>query len=842
MNKKVLIWGWVMVLLMVPVWGALSDGLEQYYTFDSNVSTNLHTNSSFGDEGTVTGATPSNISIIGQSYFYDGSGDKIVLNTSTAVTSLNLSDNVAHSMNFWVNVTANNGLAEIVSGYGSGKFRLTYNWVGLTDFGFQWEDGSINMQNTGAGPTIILNNWYMFTYTFDGVDIWKLYVNGVSVANETVNSGSFTGIGDITLGQDPTPDPLTGHIDEFGIWRRELTQEEIIELYNSGSGLQYPFTGTSSTTDINFIITDQWNGSSINTFNVNVSWSNGTTTQHTTTNGTISLINVSSGAINVTYYNMTDYFNQTTSATISENVSNSVSTTTYQAVLCLNATEKITNSYVVADLFTAGSKTTTECFNITAGSHNVMATKTGWNPKNQTFTVTALTNTTHAVENMSYANLTIYVRDANSSAFLTGYDINLTSINHTGWIGEQPSNTTNHTFYLINGTYHVSVDKAGYSLTGATANITINTSITEYTFYLYPTNTLNITFYDEETNTILSGPTITADIIIGDANATTDTTTTGTMWIENLTAGSYEIRYSASGYQERSYYFTLTNRTYNFLSLFMLNDTGTEDITHNLYDEYGNSLEGYIIKLLRYYPAENGYLTVDMGSTNAEGQTVLRAERNGPYYKWRITQPDGTVIKTTGSTQIYDTTVTLYVTLGTEIGDLLDNLNGVSSSLKFLNTTNQFKYVWDNSDNTVVQAKLLIYELNPLGNILHNSSTVASSSGTMYVGITEKNDTTYRAYAYVTFSGQSEDTLLQQLDKTFSEALNIFGKEGVFLSIIIFIVFAAIGLWSPPVSVILAPTAVLLTRIAHLHSLEYTYCVGFIVIGVIIAWVIRDKA
>lgn len=41
-----------------------------------------------------------------------------------------------------------------------------------------------------------------------------------------------------------------GSIDEFGIWNRALSTAEIAQLYNSGAGLQYPFTATGNTSSM----------------------------------------------------------------------------------------------------------------------------------------------------------------------------------------------------------------------------------------------------------------------------------------------------------------------------------------------------------------------------------------------------------------------------------------------------------------------------------------------------------------------------------------------------------------------------------------------------------------
>ncbi len=46
-------------------------------------------------------------------------------------------------------------------------------------------------------------------------------------------------------------------MDEVGIWEKQLSPAEVTELYNTGSGLSYPF-GESSGTNFQINIGDVW--------------------------------------------------------------------------------------------------------------------------------------------------------------------------------------------------------------------------------------------------------------------------------------------------------------------------------------------------------------------------------------------------------------------------------------------------------------------------------------------------------------------------------------------------------------------------------------------------------
>jgi hypothetical protein len=68
-----------------------------------------------------------------------------------------------------------------------------------------------------------------------------LYVNNTSVGSQTYD-GTLRSVGDdLVIGQQLS-DFFDGRIDEAGFWSRVLTVSEISDLYNSGSGLSYPFS------------------------------------------------------------------------------------------------------------------------------------------------------------------------------------------------------------------------------------------------------------------------------------------------------------------------------------------------------------------------------------------------------------------------------------------------------------------------------------------------------------------------------------------------------------------------------------------------------------------------
>lgn len=95
-------------------------------------------------------------------------------------------------------------------------------------------DSSTNMSTDGS--------WEYWTLTFNSTNKEKkIYRNGV-LDNSGIGTGNLTASGNFIIGQwESEGSYYQGSIDELGIWNRVLTTDEISELYNSGSGKQYPF-------------------------------------------------------------------------------------------------------------------------------------------------------------------------------------------------------------------------------------------------------------------------------------------------------------------------------------------------------------------------------------------------------------------------------------------------------------------------------------------------------------------------------------------------------------------------------------------------------------------------
>ncbi len=93
----------------------------------------------------------------------------------------------------------------------------------------------------------LASNWYFLVAWHNSINnTLNLQVNNGKPQTLSYSSGVFDSTAPFTIGKrysGPTA-YMNGRIDAVGFWKRVLTSSERTELYNSGNGLEYPFSTT----------------------------------------------------------------------------------------------------------------------------------------------------------------------------------------------------------------------------------------------------------------------------------------------------------------------------------------------------------------------------------------------------------------------------------------------------------------------------------------------------------------------------------------------------------------------------------------------------------------------
>jgi len=183
-----------------------------------------------GYDGTGTGTTFSSGKVNNAADFGDyRDGKYIQVGGSLSSTSQ------TYTINYWAYNTnpLNKGQVGHLD-FQSGRFIIYEN----LNHNLQFNDGSTKTSTVSLSS--YLNTWVMITWTFNSsTNVAKLFINGsdsgYSVAYTPKNLGGNIRIGDFYTGGAS----FAGRFDEIGIWERVLTEQEISDLYNGGSGLSY---------------------------------------------------------------------------------------------------------------------------------------------------------------------------------------------------------------------------------------------------------------------------------------------------------------------------------------------------------------------------------------------------------------------------------------------------------------------------------------------------------------------------------------------------------------------------------------------------------------------------
>jgi hypothetical protein len=246
---------------------ALTDSLIAYYKFDES-------------SGNASDASASGYTLTNHNTATYGTG-KINNGVTLALSShqyLSHSDNADFSfagnfsVSFWLKLT------QLPSSAGA-EFTVLAKWLNTGNQRSYLLDidtsNKIYVQITdvgGAGTNTLVyastaldsgdvGTWHhwVFVYTAASPSV-TIYKDGssVGVTNTLLQSTSiFDSTADFIVGGKftGTTENLDGSIDELGLWKRTLSSTEVTSLYNSGSGLQYPFGGTTYTKTLTEAVT-----------------------------------------------------------------------------------------------------------------------------------------------------------------------------------------------------------------------------------------------------------------------------------------------------------------------------------------------------------------------------------------------------------------------------------------------------------------------------------------------------------------------------------------------------------------------------------------------------------
>ena len=213
---------------------ALIDNLIAYYKLDGNSNDSVASNDGTDtDVSYVAGK-------INQAADFNGSSSKIVLGTTGLPSGT--SD---RTISAWINPTSLTNYG-VIFAYGTASANQGFQW------GLDGTTDKITVGKFGAGSPPSNTGLTTGSLQFVGVKLESnqitYYYNGQPDGVQAlagVNTAlTYARIGKAIPNWDAADGAylFDGIIDELGVWSRALSDAEILELYNSNSGLSYPFS------------------------------------------------------------------------------------------------------------------------------------------------------------------------------------------------------------------------------------------------------------------------------------------------------------------------------------------------------------------------------------------------------------------------------------------------------------------------------------------------------------------------------------------------------------------------------------------------------------------------
>lgn len=517
---------------------------------------------------------------------------------------------------------------------------------------------------------------------------------------------------------------------------------------------------------------------------------------------------------------------------------NSVNTTTNsqfalaQSAITFQATEKVSGT-VLGGVSFATSQLTNGTHYMNAATYAVTASKVGYFNNVFGYTATALSTASYNI-NLTATKLNLTVRNALSNALVNNY---VAQLNLSNYSYSENQSTTNGTVYadLIAGNATIFVDAPGYAY--KTVNATLSAGMNNVTVYIFTTESVGFRFVDEQSGNIVNTTSVRLELI-GSAASYNQTTTNGTIYQDLITPDSYTLRYSATGYNTRFGFVTVTNRTTQNVTLYMLASANATNVTATVYRQDGNEVANALVKVLKYDLATNSYIVREQVLTNFEGDATFSAQLNTEYYKFIVESPVGTVALTTEPSYLMSSVISLVLPGGTEGSNYVEILN-LNGQVTYNAATGNFRFDASDSSPSITQACIYAYrvEENMSGTYLNSSCTSSVTGGwSILLGVNNISGYQYYAKGYVTMNG-----VVTFVDEAWADLTTArdFGALGLVVAVLLTVTIVMGLLALGPVPAILgAPIGITITNVAGMTYFSVWVPVALWVTCIIIAFVL----
>jgi hypothetical protein len=258
---------WDIALNQTALMELYNGGNGQEYSFTvSNALIGSPKDSISTNHGTLVNGTTFTTGKVGQAFSFDGVNDYVELPSS----SLRLTGDFTISCWFYMNTQS--AYNAFVENFYAINISNRYGWALYYQSG-KIRFGTYNLSTaiTQGSTTISTGQWYHLVVTKTITGNPKIYINGVLESSTAVNSPttlhpSYNTNNIPRFGVDVDSGGwggyLNGKLDAVTTWTKEISPDEVVQLYNAGNGTQYPFSSQTLPSSANQLGVD--NGTLMN--------------------------------------------------------------------------------------------------------------------------------------------------------------------------------------------------------------------------------------------------------------------------------------------------------------------------------------------------------------------------------------------------------------------------------------------------------------------------------------------------------------------------------------------------------------------------------------------------
>lgn len=225
--------------------GDLMNGLIAYYKWNNTVDDETGNNVGaglLGGVGYASGIIDNCINVTAQNQSVE------IPSTNDNFSFTNGSSDLPFTISTWVYPTGFSSSSNRVANkrFSGNEYHFVFNATAIQFV--KWDNVNGGNRLTHCANSFSINNLYHMVVASDGITE-NIYVNGVKLSSSIIPTGTYVCMRILSSNKfyyagygGATNTSSLGKNDELAVWKnRCLSDSEVLSLYNSGSGLQYPF-------------------------------------------------------------------------------------------------------------------------------------------------------------------------------------------------------------------------------------------------------------------------------------------------------------------------------------------------------------------------------------------------------------------------------------------------------------------------------------------------------------------------------------------------------------------------------------------------------------------------